>query len=495
MNLLQKQGFYNSLILYAGTALGFLNLVILFQRVLSLEEIGFFSIMNTVALLYAQIASVGINNIILKYFPYYRTEDKRHGGFVIFVIAWCAINFAICSGLFFLFRNSIIASYRNNPHAHAKLLLEYFYYLAPLAFLTMVYTVIESLSITIFKNVLSSFLREVFLRVFTSISVILISYHIIVYHDFLNIYFAANALAIFILGYSIYRSNQFKLGKPSAELITQKSEFIKYGFFTLLSSTSFVLIQNLDIIALSEITKNLESVAIYTAFFSIAVFISLPAKALSRTSVQIISQAWAANDLKKIDKIYYKTSVVQMLMGCFLFIGLIINRRFIIDLLHKREYKDYFDVFIVIGLGFLADMTGGVNGYIINLSKQYKLTTYFIVASVVICGIINWVLIPKIGMMGAAIAYSVSMFILNFMYWLYVKVKFKLQPFKKAHIFVAIIGTITLLVGLSIPIISNYWMDMWVRSGIVTIIYFALTYFLKISDDINTLFNKVIKRN
>ncbi|MGZ3753816.1 MAG: hypothetical protein ACXVAY_05290 [Mucilaginibacter sp.] len=493
MNLLQKQGFYNSLILYAGTALGFFNLVILFQRVLTIEEIGFFALMNTISLLYAQVASVGINNIILKYFPYYRSDDKRHGGFVTFVILWCAGNFALFTLLFFLFKNSIIAHYGND--SRSALLVKYFYFLAPLAFLTMVYTVIESMAITIFKNVLSSFLREVLLRVFTLIGVLLIAASLINYQFFLNIYLLANAVAIIVLWFNIFKGNDFKIGKLSTPLVKQKGEFVKYGFFTLLSSTSFVLIQNLDVLSLSAITKDLKLIGIYNTFFAIAMVISLPAKALSRTSVQIISQAWATNDLPKIDKIYYKTSVVQMLFGCFLFVGLIVNSNFIMVLLHKPEYTNFFNVFIVVGLGFLADMTGGVNGYIINLSKHYKLTTYFIVASVIFCGIVNWVLIPKFGMMGAAIAYALSMFILNFMYWLYVKVKFNLQPFKKTHLLIILISVIALIAGKFLPTMNNFWVDVSLRSCIVLVIYVMLTYFFEISDDINTLFNKVIKRN
>ena len=493
MNLQQKQGFYNSLILYAGTALGFFNLVILFQRVLTIEEIGFFALMNTISLLYAQIASVGINNIILKYFPYYRSDDKHHGGFVTFVILWCAGSFALFTLLFFLFKDSIIAHYGNDPRS--ALLVKYFYFLAPLAFLTMTYTVIESMAITIFKNILSSFLREVLLRVFTLVGVLLIAASLISYHDFLNIYLLANAVAIFVLWLNIFKGNDFKIGKLSSPLVKQRGEFVKYGFFTLLSSTSFVLIQNLDVLSLSAITKDLKLIGIYNTFFAIAMVISLPAKALSRTSVQIISQAWATNDLPKIDKIYYKTSVVQMLFGCFLFVGLIVNSHFIMVLLHKPEYTGYFDVFIVVGLGFLADMTGGVNGYIINLSKHYKLTTYFIVAAVIFCGIVNWVLIPKFGMMGAAIAYALSMFILNFMYWLYVKLKFKLQPFKKAHLLIILISVIALVAGKLLPSINNFWIDMLLRSSIVLVIYAMLTYFFEISDDINALFNKVLKRN
>ncbi|MDB5029908.1 polysaccharide biosynthesis C-terminal domain-containing protein [Mucilaginibacter sp.] len=491
MNLLRKQGFYNSLILYAGTALGFFNLVILFQRTLSLEEIGFFAIMNTITLLYAQIASVGVNNIIFKYFPHFRTEDKKHGGFVTFVIVWCVLSFVVFTLIFLFFQHSIINRYSNKQGS--ELLVRYFYYLIPLAFLTMVFTVMESLAITVFKNILSSFLREVFLRVFTLVSVLLIGASLINYHDFLSIYVAANIAMIAILLFYIYKGRDFKLAGISPQIVSKKNEFIRYGFYTLLSSTSAALIQYLDNIMLLNITKDLSTLAIYSTFFAIALVISLPAKALSRTSLQIIAQAWADNDLPKIGKIYYKTSVMQMLLGLLLFIGLIVNKNFIIVLLHKPEYANYFNVFIVVGLGFLTDITGGVNGYIINFSKHYKLTTYFIVGSVFFCMAANWLLIPKIGMMGAAVAYFLTMFILNFLYWIYVKVKFGLQPFGRAHVLILLVGLVSLLIGLYLPLVHNIYIDMVLRSGIVAATYVSLSYFLKISDDINILFDKVLK--
>jgi O-antigen/teichoic acid export membrane protein len=490
-NLLKKQGFYNSIILYAGTALGFLNLAILFQRFLTTEEIGFFSLMIALSLLYTQMASLGISNIISKYFPYYRTDDKKHGGFITFILIWCAVGFFVLTVFFILFKDSVVAHYRNEKGA--SLLVKYYYYLVPVSFLTTIYVVLESIGSTIFKNVLSSFLREIFLRVFTLISILLIAASLINYHDFLMIYVVANVVMVFILGYYIYKGRDFKFAPVSQKLFQDKNKLIKYGIFTVLSSSSFVLIQNLDIIMLTTITKDLALVGIYTTFFSIAVVISLPAKALSRTSLQIISQSWADNDLPKISKIYYKTSVVQMLIGCLLFIGLVINRPFVMLVLHKPEYANYFNVFIVVGLAFLADMTGGINGYILNVSKYYKWTTYLIGASVIFCGVANWILIPRIGIMGAAVAYFVTMFLLNFMYWLFLKIKFNLQPFGKAHFLVLLISSITFCIGWFMPVITNFWLDMVIRSGMVGLIYITMAYFLNISEDINLLFDKILK--
>ena len=493
MNLLQKQGFFNSMILYAGTALGFFNLIVLFQRILSIEEIGFFSLMIAISLLYSQIASFGISNVILKYLPYYRTDDKRHGGFSTFILIWSIAGFAIFTLLFLLFKNWIIDYYRENKGA--SLLVKYFYYLIPLSCLTMIFSVLESMAITVFKNVLSSFLREVVLRLFTLASVLLVSLAIFDYHDFLFAYMAANVVAVLILFFYIVKGKSFKFARISPQLFSEKRKFINYGIYTVLSSSSYVMIQNLDVIMLSLLTtQSLSFVGIYGTFFSIAIVISLPAKALSRTSLQIVAQSWVTDDLAKIGKIYYKTSVVQMLIGCLLFIGLVINKPFIIMLLHKAQYTHYFNIFILVGLAFLVDMTGGLNNYIMNLSKYYRLTTVFIMCAVVLCVCSNWILIPRIGMMGAAISYFVTIFVLNLAYWLFLKVKFGLQPFGKAHLYILAIFLFCLPIGLYLPTLKNVYLDMAYRSVIIGIIYVFLTYFFAVSEDINIIFDRLLKR-
>ncbi|AYL98684.1 lipopolysaccharide biosynthesis protein [Mucilaginibacter celer] len=493
MNLLQKQGFFNSLILYAGIMLGFFNGIILFQRVLSIEEIGFFSLTTTVLALYTQIAGVGINNIIIKFFPYYRTDDKKHGGFVTFAFWWTLISFIAFTVLFVVSRNNIIDHYKDREGS--QLLVRYFYYLIPLALFTLTFSVIESFALTVFKNVFSSFLREVGLRLFTTASVFLIAAGLIDYHAFILIYVLASALMVLILWIYIIKDGNFKFSRIEAVVKNDRWKFVNYGVFTLLSNSSFVMIQNLDTLMLSLLTKqSFIYVGIYGTFFAIAVVISMPARALSRTSLQIVSQAWASNDVGKIGKVYYKTSVVQMLIGCLLFTGLVVNKQFIIMLLHKPEYAGVFNVFIVVGVAFLVDMTGGLNNYIINLSKYYRLTTVFYVAGVILCLVCNLVLIPRMGMMGAAISYLVTMLVLNFTYWLFIKVKFGLQPFGKAHLYALLVFAVCMLIGIYLPRLKNVYADMLYRSVIVGIVYAFLAYILKISEDINLIFDRILKR-
>ncbi len=492
MNLLQKQGFFNSIILYAGTALGFFNLIILFPHYLTVEELGFYSLLIAISGLFAQFASAGISNVILRYFPYFRSDNKAHGGFVTFVCLFVLLSFAVFTILFLVLKTPVLDYYRNKDGAF--LLERYYYIIIPVAFFTLVYTVVESLARAVFKNVLSAFLKEVLLRIFTSIGILLIVVKLIDYQGFLSIYVFANFLIALILGWSIYLGKDFRLTSISAEVKNSGKEMVSYGFFAVLSGSSFALIQNLDMIMLSALTeKSFALVGIYTVFFGIAMVINLPAKALNRTSYQIISNAWKDQDLAKIGKIYHKTSVVQSLIGCLLLVGLIINKNHILELLHKPAYNQYFNVLIVVGIAFLVDITGGLNSHIISSSKSYKLVTYLLVAAVLLCIGLNYLLIPSFGMMGAAIAYLATMFALNFAYWLFIKVKFKLQPFDITYAYILIISLVSLLAGLFLPVIPGFFLDLIYRSAIVTLIYISLAYLFKISEDINLILDKVVK--
>ncbi|MBV8389475.1 MAG: lipopolysaccharide biosynthesis protein [Mucilaginibacter sp.] len=493
MNLLKKQGFYNTILLYFGTALGFFNAIILFQRYLTLEEIGFFQLLIAISVLYAQIASLGVNNIILRYFPYYKTEDKKHGGFLNFIFLFSGISFLVFTILFVLFKTPIVNQYYGKDGY--DLLTRYYYYLIPVSFFTMAYTILESLARAVFKNVLSAFLKEVLLRVFTSVSVLLIAAKLMDYRGFMGIYLAANALIAGILYYSIYSGKHFSFSALSDEVKNNSRDMIKYGFFAVLSGGSFALVQNLDMIMLSTMTvQSLAYVGIYGTFFTIAVIINMPAKALNRTSYQIISDAWKDNNFEKIAKIYHKTSVVQSLIGGLLLVGLIINKHHIIYLLHKPEYQNYFHVFIIVGIGFFIDITGGLNSHIINSSKYYKWVTMILVLAVILVVLLNLILIPAVGMVGAAISYTVTTFIINFAYWLFIKLKFNMQPFDKMHIYILGISAIALIIGLKLPAISNYYFDLLYRSTIVLLVYCSLAYLLKISEDINEVFDNLFSK-
>lgn len=492
MNLIRKQGIFNSISLYLGTALGFVNLMIIFQRSLTLEQIGFYNILIAIVLLYTQFATLGVSNVITRFLPIFRTEDKKHHGFASYIFIICAITFILFSIGFFLFKDEVIA-FRADEQEAASLMDKYYPYFLPIAICSTIYLVQESFARTAFKTILPSFLREVILRLLSSVGAILILVGLIDYTGFVNLYLLGNIIIVLTITWYIHKIKVYKLAPIGPIVKKEYGHMLRFGFYSMLGGSSFALLQNLDIIIL-KVFMGEGMVGIYSTFFAMAQIITLSSRALNITSYQIIANAWKENDIPKINKIYKKTTVIQCLAGSLLLICLIANRENLLLLLKKPEYPAYFDVLIIVGLAFLIDATGGINQAIIGFSKHYRLVMVFLLLAAVACGVFNLLLIPPYGLQGAALSYLLTMLLINFSSWLYLKLKFNLQPFNLKIVLIIIISMVSLIVGYFMPKVSYFILDVLVRSSAIGLIFGVLSYLFKISTDINELIDKYILR-
>jgi Na+-driven multidrug efflux pump len=121
------------------------------------------------------------------------------------------------------------------------------------------------------------------------------------------------------------------------------------------------------------------------------------------------------------------------------------------------------------------------------------------VSLVIITFISNLILIPifeelpgRSGIEGAAIATSISLFILNFVSFLFLWSKYKLQPYNYKLILLTLIGILIIFINSFLPEFQNIFIDIILRSMLVIIIFTPLVYFLKISEDFNRLLNKCL---
>jgi O-antigen/teichoic acid export membrane protein len=226
---------------------------------------------------------------------------------------------------------------------------------------------------------------------------------------------------------------------------------------------------------------------VYTWYFNIAMVISVPAQALSRTTYAIVADSWKSKNMANIAEVYSKTSIVQMLIGSLLFIGIFINKDNLFAIANNKDFTDpkYFNLFLVIGLGFLFDITGGLNTYIISTSHKYRLMTLFVIVASIFCITLNYILIPIYNGLGAAISYTLTIALLNLGSWFYIKYRFNMQPFTYKHLFVIGIAVVSYFAGHFLWKMPNVFLDIIIRSSITVVVYSILTYYLKISVDVN----------
>lgn len=481
MGIVKSQAYKNTAISYIGIVIGYVNLVLFYPTFLTTEQIGLFQLLIGISLLYSLIGSIGMPSIVARYFPFHRSEDRTHSGFLYWVAFFSLAGFILSTLLFLIFKQVIIANYITK----APLFVRYYYFLIPLTFFTIFFNLLESFGKVIYQTIYSGFLRELVLRALTTIGILALAKGWMDFHQFIVFYILIYGLISLLLFFHLAISGKFSYQFNKAGVLKIKNkEIIPYGFYMLLAGTTYVLLQKIDIIMLSSMV-GLSMVGVYSTFFNIATVITVPAKALNRITYQLIADSWKDKNMNNIADIYSKTSILQMIAGCLLFIGILINKDNLLTMINKNEFTEQFNLFIIIGLSFLIDITGGLNGHIISSSHKYKLITALVICTALFCIGLNYILIPLYGGIGAAFAFLITTALFNFCTWFYIKYRFKMQPFSSKHLLVLVASFIAYIIGAYFWKIPNLYLDILIRSSITTLVFGFIIYYLKVSTDLN----------
>src|SRR5215217_4283948 len=113
MGIVKAQAYKNTIISYLGMVVAYVNTVLLFPFVFpdSTSEYGFYNLIIGISVLYSLVASMGIPSILAKYFPFYRTDDGRHSGFMHWSALVSIVAFLAATGLYVIFKPVILAAY------------------------------------------------------------------------------------------------------------------------------------------------------------------------------------------------------------------------------------------------------------------------------------------------------------------------------------------------------------------------------------------------
>ncbi|HTB05927.1 MAG TPA: hypothetical protein VK806_03165, partial [Bacteroidia bacterium] len=188
MGIVQKEGIKLTAVIYIGAALGYLNKVLLFTHFLSTTQVGLIGLLGNVSVLYAQFATLGIPSISNRFFPFFNNKEKRHNGFFFWGNVFVFVGFLISTALFVLFKPLIISQYIDN----SPMLIDYYYYLIPLALASIYFQFFESYLRSLLKTVVPTILNEVFSKIVITICISMYALKWIDFHQFVIIYVLCN---------------------------------------------------------------------------------------------------------------------------------------------------------------------------------------------------------------------------------------------------------------------------------------------------------------
>ena len=479
MGIIQRQGVSSTLIHYVGAVLGYVNKMVLFTQFLTLDQVGLGNALPVLAVMLAQLSVLGIPNSILRFFPYFRDKEKQHHGFLAGFLGMTLIGFSLLVGLFFLFRPQLLAAWSER----SPLLYQYSYLLIPFAFSYVIINFFEAYLKSLYDIAFMTFVKQVGLRLAVTLAISLHAFGWIDFDAFIHLYVGiVVAIAILPLGYTLFIGELSLRPRFGETWSTQFPEVMRYTFATFLPIAGSAVLNQLDIFMLTFESEAING--IYTTMVFAVTIIIVPWKALHGISSPLVVEHWKNEDMEEMTSLYQRTSLISMMAGTFIFLGLWLNRNNLIAIVGE-EYTLGLTVLLILGLAKVWDMTTGLNGTILITSQKYLYDLFFQIGLITLGIASNLILIPRYGMLGAAVATTLSIVFINSARLFTVWRLFKLHPFTAPMIKVLVGAILTYYICDIIPPMGNFLVDIPIRSALCTLLFVGLMLKWNISPDVN----------
>jgi O-antigen/teichoic acid export membrane protein len=491
MGIAIRQSIITSIISYVGVIVGYISLLYLYPKFLTPEQIGLLRTIQDAAMLMVPFATMGLAQGIVRYYPQYSKSRDQVNAFVGLMILLAFAGFVIFLSLFYAFESVAMAFFEEKASA----VIQYKNLILGLIFLLLFTTLFEQLSKSMLKVAFPGFLRDIVIRVFQVVLVLLFHFDLLSFHQFIiaSVLIYAVTLTTLVLfvrrnkvGLTFMGFNTFSPARVKEILTFSSLSFISVGAMILIGKTDSLMVTGF---------LGLADVAIYTTAYYMATVIEIPKRAITQAAQALLAYAFEQSKMEEVLVIYRKTSLNQLIVGALLMIGVWANIDHIFDLMPKGDtYRSGASVVILIGLAKLIDMAFGPSSEIIGLSRYYKFNLLCVAVLAVIVVGCNYVFIPKFGLVGAAYGSVIALLVFNVVKYFFIYFTFHIQPFTQGTLKVLIISGLVVTLNGLLPRLANLFADVVYRSLLISVAYSTMILASNASDDVNKLVKKVLIR-
>ncbi|RYY19982.1 MAG: hypothetical protein EOO36_04510 [Cytophagaceae bacterium] len=466
MGIVQRQGLRNTLISYVGLGIGFVNTTLVLPRLLAPAQLGLTQVLVSLATLGALVSALGFTNTTMRYFPYFRNREAGHSGFLPLLLGVPLALFGVVAAGLWLGRPLVLRWYAHD----AALLGPYYGVMLGLALCILLYNLLEAYTKSLFHTAFSSLLTDVVQRLLIVSAALLYGTGWLSFGGFVLAYLGTYAfISVALLGY-LYAIGELHLRPTRAVLrVRPVGELLRFGSFALLGNISGTVLVTIDSLMLGS--HSFADAGIYAIALNISTALAVPFRALYKTAYPLIAEYWKEGATHKMLDFYQRTTRLTTALGAYLALGIGLNLPFIYGLIHKPAYAAGTVAVLLLLAGRLTDGITGVNGIIVVTSPRYRYDLIFNVGlSVLIIGL-NYLLIPRLGLTGAALSNAVALASINLARTWFVWRSFGWQPFNRQIFYILALAGGAGAVAWALPALPNSWLTLLLRGGVLTALY------------------------
>lgn len=484
MGLVIRQSFFNTLSTYIGFGLGAINTLVLYTRILPVDQYGLLSLMLSAASILMPIFIFGLPNTLIKF--YTSAMTPREAGYLQGFSLWfpLLLILPVAVGMYF-FESQISASLTQKNAFVAPYLWHILLIGVAMAYFEIAYAQAK----VALQSVWGNFLKEVSHRLFISVLLLLLYAKYIDLSFFFTSLVGAHILrALLMHGYVLWNCNfNYYWGIPSAY-----KTYLQYSVYMFLGGTAAVIILEIDKLMIYSFV-NIEQVAFYTVAVFMATIVGVPARSMYQITAPITARLLQENDTSALKKLYKESSLNLGMVAGGVLLLLLINLDQIYNFI-PQAYGGTFLLVLLIGLSKFYDALLGNNNAILFNSPYYKKILSFGLLLAGITIVLNYLFIPSLGIEGAALASFLSLSVYNSVKLWYVWKKYDSQPFSWNTFKLLMLLLSLYLVSYFFPNFENSYLSIAFDTLSVGIIYVAILYWSGISQAFNALVGRSLKK-
>ena len=485
MGVIKRQGIKQSIVTYVGIVIGMLNMLWIYATFLTPEELGLIKFLQSTAIFILPFVFLGSSNLIIRFFPEFQDEERKHNGFLSFLILLVGSGYMLFLLVAFLLKDVIIDYYAAQSNF---LIIQYLPHLVVLV-LIAAFNLLFTIYIINFKRiVVPAIFNDLFLKIAVPILVVLYYFEYLSFNQLIGGLIGTYFIILLALIAYLRSLGQLHLGWTTRLLTKNRLRRMGvYMGFGVLGNLGNKLANQIDIIMVASL-MDLRYTGIYTMAFTISTVVEVPRRALSKIISPIMANALKSNDFEEVKMLYQKSALNQFIVGLYIFLGIWVSVDYLFAMMSKGdEYILGKYVIFFLGCSKLIDMLSGVNSQIIGYSKYFRYQTWFILCLAVFNVAANLLWIPIFQINGAALATLSSLFLFNLLKFILIKRKYNMHPFSIQMLWVFLIALLTWGIVLLIPDTSSNILTIVINSLIVTLVFGGLVLYFKLSTDINEL--------
>ena len=469
MGIVLRQGLRNTLISYVGLAIGFVNTVLILPRLLAPAQIGLTGILISLATISAQVAAFGFSSTTLRYFPYFRDRAAGHSGFLPLLLGLPLALFSVVGTGLWLAKPLVLRRYG----AEAALLAPHYHVAIELGLVLLVFSMLDAYLRALFHSVFSSFLQEILVRVLNMAAAAAFALGYIPFGAYVGTYVVTYSLACLLLLLYLARIKELHWRPTRAVFgVRPLRELLGFGGFALLGNVSATVLVTVDALMVSALLS-LSAAGIYAIAFNMSTALALPFRALNKTAFPLIAEYWKAGKMSELAEFYRRCTRLNTTVGCYLALGIGLNLDFVYGLIGRPEYAAGATAVLLLLAGRLADGIAGVNGIIVVTSPRYRIDLLFNFSLAAAIVGLNWLLIPRLGLTGAALGNCLALVSINAARSLFVWRAYGLQPFTPLILRVLLVAAGAGAAAGALPALASPLGTLLLRGGTLTVLYGA----------------------